>query len=286
MNDYSSAPIRAEMAKRLAKEYDEASVAIFREGFRNHLGASVIGEACEALNWFQLRWVHNPNPGGRMYRLFQRGHREEPFVIAHYRKLDFVVNELDPATGKQWRLIGHHGHFGGSCDGRGYLPPRYGYAREVGYEIKTANANQFKKLLKAGSVSIWKPRYARQMDVYGTAWGIEIFVFITVNKDDDDKFIEFYLVQNVEGHRLYQKAERILTARTRPPRLSDHPAFEGCRYCDFNNHCHKGAMPEVNCRSCKLAIPTFEGQWHCEGYKQNIPPDVLVKGCPAWKSIL
>lgn len=286
MNDMTSGPIRAELAKRLSNEYDEASVAIFREPYRNHLGASVIGKPCEAEVWFNWRWITNPNPGGRMYRLFQRGHREEPFVIQHLRKLDFVVNEVNPETGKQWRLSALHSHFGGSCDGRGFMPARYGYAKEVGYEIKTANKNQFKKLLAAKSAAMWKPKYARQMDVYGSAWGLEMFVFITVNKDDDDTYIELYWVQPFEGERMYNKAHRVISSQVRPKRISDSPAFSECRFCDFHKHCHSGAMPDINCRSCKNAFPTFDAKWHCGVHEATIPDEVMHVGCPSWQSIL
>jgi hypothetical protein len=286
MNDLSSPEIRAVLANRMMKEYDEASVVIFREGHRNHLGASVIGEPCEAAVWFGWRWIVNTNPGGRMYRLFQRGHREEPFVIQHYRTLGYIVNEVDPASGKQYRLSALHGHFGGSCDGRGYLPARFEYEREVGYEVKTANDKQFKKLIAAKSASKWKPKYARQMDVYGSAWGLEYFVFIVVNKNDDSVYIEIYACQPLEAQLAYNKAERVISSQTRPHRISETPAFQDCRYCDFINHCHKGAMPEVNCRSCKNAIPTFDSRWHCNAYGQTIPDDVIRVGCSGWKSII
>jgi hypothetical protein len=281
----SSPHVRAALANRMLKEYDEASIAIFREGHRNHLGASVIGEPCEARNWFAWRWIHNANPGGRMYRLFQRGHREEPFVFMHLRQAGHTINELDPTTGKQWRLSALHGHFGGSCDGRGFLPARYEYEYEVGYEVKTANLKQFRKC-KADGVAKWKPKYARQMDVYGRAWGLRYFVFTVVCKDDDETYFEIYECNYNDADRAHEKAERVITARTRPARISDHPSFSECRYCDFHNHCHKGAMPEVNCRSCKFAVPSFDGKWFCEGYNAIIPDDVITVGCNAWKSIL
>lgn len=287
MHDLTSPPMRAALAAKLSKEYDEASVAIFSEGPRTHLGASVIGEPCEALNWFQFRWIYNKVHEGRMYRLFQRGHREEPFVIEHYRKLGFVVNEIDPTTGKQYRFSGVGGHFGGGCDGRGFLPERYGYPLEVGYEIKTANKKQFEKLKKAGTVSIWKPKYARQMDVYGKAWGLQIFVFITVCKDDDHTFFEFYLCEPIQFERSMQKAERVIRTQTRPARLSDHPAFSDCKFCDLHAHCHMGKKPDVNCRSCEHASPmNGNAEWYCDLHKGTIPKDVIPLACPQWASIV
>lgn len=277
--------VRAALAKRLSSEYDDASITLFREGFRKHLGASVIGEPCEAVNWFQFRWIHNPNPGGRMFRLYQRGHREEPFVFSHLRTIGFTINELDPTTGKQWRLSALHGHFGGSCDGRGYLPPRYEYDAEVGYEVKTANDKQF-KICKRDGVAKWRPKYARQMDVYGRAWGIDIFVFVVVNKNDDDTHIEFYRCNPLDADLAIIKAERVITSQVRPPRISEHPSFAECRYCDFHKHCHSGAMPSKNCRSCVNAVPHFEGTWSCSLVRQTIPDTVMVVGCNQWKSII
>lgn len=285
MNDMSSQPIRAALANRMMQEYDEASVAIFHEGPRNHLGASTIGEPCEAKLWFAWRWIYNHNHGGRMYRLFQRGHREEPFVFQHLRKLGYTVNELDPSSGKQWRLSMLHGHYGGSCDGLGFMPERFEYAAQVGFEVKTANDKQF-KVVRAKGVAIWKPKYASQMDTYGRAWGLDYFVFIVVNKNDDDVYIEIYKCQPVEADRGLLKAERIITSRVRPARISDHPSFAECRYCDFHRHCHKGAMPEKNCRSCLHAIPSHDAKWYCERYCDTIPNDVIRVGCNTWEAIV
>ncbi len=285
MHDMTSPQIRAALANRIAKEYDEASVALFREDNRTHLGASVIGDPCEAAIWFGWRWIFNKNPGGRMYRLWQRGHREEPFVFDHLRKMGFVVNAFDPANGEQWRLSALHGHFGGSCDGRGFMPERFEYGYEIGFEVKTANDRQF-KIARAKGVSLWKPKYARQMDMYGRAFGIHYFLFTVVNKNDDDTHFEIYECQPIEADRNLLKAERVILARSRPQRLSDHPSFADCRYCDFYNHCHKGAMAEKNCRSCSRSAPMPDKEWYCEHHKAIIPKHIIVAGCENWQSII
>lgn len=285
MIDYANSTIRAAMAHRIKAEYDEASVELFGEGNRRHLGASVIGKACEAEIWFGWRWIFNPNPGGRMYRLFQRGHREEPFVFKHLRRKGHIVNSVNPETGKQWRLEALHGHFGGSCDARGFMPPHFEYDKEVGYEVKTANDKQF-KICKSKGVAFWQPNYARQMDVYGRAFGIDYFVFSVINKNDDDIHIEIYEVDKLDADRALIKAERIVTSRKRPARISDHPSHADCRYCDMFNHCHKGAMPEKNCRSCEFAFPDVNKTWFCEHNKMTIPYEVIASGCPVWKPII
>lgn len=283
MIDLTSSHVRAVMASRIEAAYDDASVELYREGNRKHLGASVIGDTCERRLWFGFRWIHNHNPGGRMYRLWQRGHREEPIVFEHLRLRGHVINEVDPATLKQWRLAALHNHFGGSCDGRGYLPASFEYADEVGYEVKTANDKQF-KLFKKDGVRKWKPKYAAQMDVYGRAWGIRFFVFTVVNKNDDDKAVEIYECDWTNADRLLAKAERVITWRVPPPRLSEHPSYSECKYCDFNKHCHFGAMPDVNCRSCRNSQPTFEGGWFCDVHQAVIPEDVILTGCPQWRA--
>ncbi len=40
-------------------------------GFRSHLGASLIGKECERAIWFDFRWVTRARHPGRLLRLFE-----------------------------------------------------------------------------------------------------------------------------------------------------------------------------------------------------------------------
>ena len=44
------------------------------DGFRDHLGASLIGKACARALWYDFRWVTPSWHSGRLLRLFETGH--------------------------------------------------------------------------------------------------------------------------------------------------------------------------------------------------------------------
>src|SRR5574337_1131414 len=85
------------------------------EDWRNHLGASLIGRKCERELWYSFHWATLTRHEGRMLRLFNRGHLEEPRFLAMFRMIGCTVYHQDD-KGKQFRCIGHKRHFGGSLD--------------------------------------------------------------------------------------------------------------------------------------------------------------------------
>lgn len=62
-------------------------------GFRRHLGASVIGQKCPRKIWYSFRWAFKSTFSPRMLRLFGRGHREEFAFVDLLRKIGVEVHE-------------------------------------------------------------------------------------------------------------------------------------------------------------------------------------------------
>ena len=85
-------------------------------GFRPHLGASQIGKSCERALWYDFRWTTPARFPGRILRLFETGQLEEARLVRNLRRTGATVLEVDPETGRQWRVEAHGGHFGGSLD--------------------------------------------------------------------------------------------------------------------------------------------------------------------------
>ena len=94
------------------------------DGFRPHLGASQIGKSCERALWYDFRWVTRSGFPGRILRLFETGQLEEARLVRNLRRIGATVLEVDPETGRQWRVEAHGGHFGGSLDGVALGLPR------------------------------------------------------------------------------------------------------------------------------------------------------------------
>jgi hypothetical protein len=93
------------------------------DGFRVHLGASLIGKDCERALWYDFRWTTPARHPGQLLRLFETGQREEARLVQNLRRIGATVLEVDPDTGRQFRVQAHGGHFGGSLDGVALVLP-------------------------------------------------------------------------------------------------------------------------------------------------------------------
>jgi hypothetical protein len=54
---------------------------------RPHMGASILGHACDRWIWLQFRMAVRQQFPGRILRLFRRGHAEEASIIQHTGKV-------------------------------------------------------------------------------------------------------------------------------------------------------------------------------------------------------
>ena len=230
------------------------------DGFRDHLGASLIGKACTRALWYDFRWVTASRHPGRLLRLFETGQLEEARLVRNLRATGATVLEVDPETGRQFHVEAHGGHFGGSLDGVaiGLLEaPKTWHV----LEFKTHSVRSFADLVAKG-VATSKPQHAAQMQVYMHLTGITRALYVAVCKDTDALYIERVEADKAFAERLLEKAGRIIFAQRPPPRLSDDPAWYECRMCAHHGVCHGGGAAAVNCRTCLHATPV-EGGWHC-----------------------
>ena len=280
------------LSKRILEEIDEYCVRTYDGGHRSHLGASLIGRECKRYLWYVFRWCLHEKTTGRQQRLFNRGHREEARFIEWLEGIGFKVwfenRDEDPnekGEFPQYRISDVMGHFGGSLDGIAVLPERYGIAEPVLLEFKTNGTGAgFNKLADDG-MPIAKPEHFAQTSTYGKKYNFRYCVYLNINKNDDSLHIEVVKLNHNLGEQMIMKAEQIITSQTPPARLSDNPTFHKCGYCHMKDICHKGAVPEVNCRSCAFARPVENAEWFCEVHNGNIPKGFIPKACPSYKAI-
>jgi hypothetical protein len=247
---------------------------------RAYLGASVIGKPCERALWYAFRWAQAPKAiDGRMLRLFDTGHVEEGRLIAWLRLTGADVQEVDPATGDQWKVEAVDGHFGGHMDGvaNGILEaPKTAHV----VEAKTHNEKSFRQLEKDG-VGVAKPEHMAQMQIYMHLGGYSRALYIAKNKNDDALYVERVNYDAAHANALMVKAERIIRAASAPPRIADNPDAFACRFCDWRDLCHHGAWPVRNCRTCLHADPGSNGpQWHCHRHGRALTVEDQRAGCP------
>lgn len=246
-------------------------------GWREHLGASLIGQECERSLWLSFRWATRAAHAGRILRLFDTGQREEARLIADLRAAGIQVLDRDPDTGRQWAVSAVRGHFGGSMDATaiGVLEaPKTWHL----VEMKSHNAKSFAELKKKG-VAAAKPQHVAQMQVYMALAGLERALYLAVCKDSDELYAERIAHDPAAATRLLVKAERIIGADRPPPRISDDPGYFVCRMCDHRAACHDGALPARNCRTCLSSTPIDGGKWQCDRFGKTLTRAEQEAGC-------
>ncbi|MEO0429433.1 MAG: PD-(D/E)XK nuclease family protein [Pseudomonadota bacterium] len=247
------------------------------DGFRDHLGASLIGKSCARALWYDFRWATPARHTGRILRLFETGQLEEARLVRDLRATGATVLEVDPETGRQFRVEAHCGHFGGSLDAvaLGLLEaPKTWHV----VEFKTHSAKSFAELVGKGVV-LAKPQHAAQMQVYMHLTGITRALYVAVCKDTDALHIERVQADPEMGERLLEKARRIIFAQHPPERISADPAWFECRFCDHHGLCHGEDAAAVTCRSCLHSTP-IEGGWHCARHDRLLDRAFQRRACP------
>lgn len=282
------AETRRSLAQRISDEIDNYCETAYNDGHRSHLGASIIGKECDMQLWATFRWLAPANFSGRMYRLFNRGHREEERFTEWLRGIGFTVWTHDD-EGKQFRVSGVDGHFGGSVDGIAKGPSWF--VAEYGdgpilLEYKTKGTGSgFNKLCAEGVKKV-HPEHFSQNSIYGAKLDIKYVLYLSINKNDDTIHVEIEELSFEECERKEQRAKDIIYATTPPKRVSASPTFWLCKGCFANAVCHLSAKPETNCRSCVNAVPVADGQWHCNFHNAIIPKEFWPKACVEWESVI
>jgi hypothetical protein len=270
----------------IARQVDDHHANAQDAGFREHLGASVVGRPCERALWYSFHWVTPAHFDGRMLRLFRRGQNEEQIFVDDLEAIGIEVLADNPATGDQWRFSKLNGHLGGSTDG---------FARNVGdygdtpfiLEMKTHGSKSFRKLElaeekgEASPVLKCKPEHWVQMQLYMGWQGFAHALYLAVNKDTDALYIEVVDFDQAGFDHAMAKAGRVLNATQPPNGVSDDPEYWLCRFCDHNETCHGERIAAANCRTCAFSTPvTTDGDpWVCERHTKPISGDDQRAGC-------
>lgn len=234
---------------------------------RKYLGASSIGVECSRQLWYNFRHCSAPNFDGRLYRLFNRGHREEATFVEELRGIGCEVHEFDN-DGNQFEVIACDGHFKGHTDGAALGVPEAPKTWHL-LEMKTASAKSFTKTKRDG-VEKDKPQHFAQMQVYMHLTGLKRALYMVVNKDNDELYTERLKHDSKRAQSYIDKAQMIINASTPPERISDKPDSWACKFCDAKELCHGTSediavpVPALSCRNCVYSTASQDGKWICD----------------------
>lgn len=280
MLNLSNPADREKLEELLSEDLDKFCAEYYEQGHRNHLGASELGDECWRKLWYGFRWTKREVFNGRMMRLFNVGHSAEPRFVAYLRGLGFEVKEF-AEDGKQFRISGAMGHYGGSLDGLCKAPPRYELSEDIIFlnEFKTNGTGKGFDEVEQKGIAKAKPRHFAQMSQYGYHYKIKYGLYMIENKNDSNITIKIVELDWSLGAQLEKKANDVIFSKGAPPRISDNPAFFNCKFCHQAGICHSNEPVEINCRSCRQAEPVENGQWKCNFHHDLIPSDFIGKGC-------
>lgn len=248
-------------------------------GYRDHLGYSMIGNECSRAIWYSFRWATRARHTGRLLRLFETGHLAEERLVGDLRRIGVTVLDLDPETGRQWRVVGPTSHDGGSMDAVAIGVPEAPKTWHV-CEFKTHSLKSF-NALKAKGVEQSKPLHYAQMQSYMHVAGLERALYLAVCKDNDELYSERIHYDAALGPKLLAKAQRIVNAARPPARIAEKPDAFACKWCDHRAVCWEGARPERHCRSCLHSTPVEGGTWHCAARDEKRDSKAQRAGCSA-----
>lgn len=240
------------------------------DDFRSHLGASLIGRPCDRELWLTFHWAKKRPIEARVLRLFNRGHLEEPRMVAALMAIGCQVWQHD-ASGEQYRISGVGGHYGSAIDGvvKG-IPEMPELA--ILTEFKTHNDKSFQKLVKEG-VRAAKFEHYVQMNQYMGEYKLSHALYLATNKNDDDLYAEIIAFDEGNYQTFKNRARTIILRQDAPPRINNSPSWWQCRFCDYKGICHNAHPVERNCRTCKWANTYEDGTWRC-----NVPSQPIGEG--------
>lgn len=247
------------------------------DGFRTHLGASMVGDKCARKVYYGFRWAIKQQFSGRILRLFNRGHLEEGRIIAALLTIGMQIYQQD-ANGHQFRISEAGGHFGGSGDGLGLNCPDLPAGIQCLLEFKTHGEKSFIKLKKEGLRSA-KPEHYVQMQTYMHKMGLQYGLYVAVNKNTDELMAYIVLYDGITGPQYIQRGVDIIFTTNAPAKMSVSAAFFECKFCPYLKLCHYDEAPNINCRTCAYSHPASDGTWVCGMLNKTLSKQDQLNAC-------
>lgn len=260
------------------------------EPTRCYLGASIIGHECDRFLWYTFRGCVTKAFDGRMYRLFERGKREENAFISELQGIGCEVHATDE-SGNQFEVTACGGHFKAHMDGCALGIPEAPKTWHV-LEFKTFggtedNSKDFEKVKESG-VKAAKPLHYAQMMIEMHLTKMERALYLAVKKATDELYAERVRYVPAEGKAIKARAERIITACQPGERMASRQDDYRCKFCDAKDLCWGTGVvalpiPAVTCRTCCHATPEMDGdgRWSCSmglDMKDDCPKHLVIPG--------
>jgi hypothetical protein len=244
---------------------------------RRYIGASGIGNPCDAYQALSMRGFPSNTPDPQLIRIFREGHRIEAMVVSDLKAAGHLVAEVDPMTGKQWHFSACGGHFAANLDGSIHLA---GNGESMTLEIKSMNRALFRKFVKYGVLISHKDYYDQVIAGLGLAINAGIPVskcfFVAYCKDNSMYHAEIVEFDAAYFDTIKKRVGRIVLGASM--RASPYPKAYDCTVCFKRTSCWEPNVIDRDCSHCKHSSPTTGHQFKC-----NLGAPGPAMGCSAFQ---
>lgn len=210
---------------------------------RQYVGASSIGDPCARKIWYSYKgYPAKPFTSDTLFR-FEDGHRTEELIINRLKMVEGVIVYDKDEAGKQFGFTEFNGQFKGHVDGVivGLLQsPKTPHVLEIKC---TEDLNKFRKAKfekgDKNALKTWNEIYYAQAQIYMQALNLARHYTVVSSaggRDFDSCRTEY---DQETAQRYKDRAFEIIKAEKEPQKISDKADFYLCRWCQFNEICHK-----------------------------------------------
>ena len=230
---------------------------------RQYIGASGIGQPCDAYLAFSLRGFPDTPPSAQLLRIFREGHRIEDQVVADLKEAGFWVSEVDPVTKKQYEFKEYGGNVVGHADGVISLDKHDSSTSEVALlEIKSMNDAKFRKF-KSDGVKVSHPAYNSQVQMMmGLSDGrYKKAVLVAYNKNTSAYASEIIPFSEKDFEFIKARIQIVISNEAR--KIAKDETDWRCRSCFKTDACWEKVTPIKECASCMHSAADPEERWHC-----------------------
>lgn len=253
------------MTDVVAEAIDDIEVR--RDGVRQYIGASGIGNACNAYLAFCLRGYPDNDVAPQLNRIFREGNRIEDQIVSDLRKAGFTVYDVDPNTKRQWRYTDYGTHVIGHADGQIELDERFEGCRrgEVALlELKSMNDASFRKFQGKG-VKSSHPTYYGQVQLMMGLSKINKSLFVCYNKNNSKYASELVPFDSTFYASQHARIQIAMTNEAR--KIASDETDWRCKgkgsTCFKFDVCWGDKKPNMFCSSCKHAEANESDIWYC-----------------------
>lgn len=244
---------------RIDEAYDAQPA--FRTKTRGYLGASAIGDPCDAKLAYTMRGFPDDPLPAHVKRILKLGQTIEDMVIADLRMAGYTIHDRDGLTGEQFRYSIQGGHAGFLIDG----------LIEIGdelriLEIKSMNDAQWNKFQKHG-LRASHPQYYAQLQMELGVAEISSGLIIAYNKNNSKYHSE--IVPAVPFEYSAQQARIETVMANRAAKIAKDESDWRCRSCWKRSVCWSGRLPDKTCKTCAHAIADTAGGWFCALHRKT-----------------